>query len=135
MGTSLILKMTLCLQGWMQEWFALSYHEEIHAFILEYMYTICLKAFVYSFKTFYKLEKKQQQQSVFCFMSNYKYEKIVCNVCILYQFPGSMTCNTFKSIPIQKKKKISGVNRSRPKRKGFERHRKNCHRCKKSSYF
>ena len=92
MGTLLILKMTLycvprvgCRMG-----FASSYHEEIHAFILEYMFTICLKAFVYSFKTFYKLEKTAT--AVFCFMSNYKYEKNVCYVCILDQFPGSMTC-------------------------------------------
>ena len=53
--------------------FASSYHEEIHAFILEYMYTLCLKAFVYSFNTFYKLEKTAT--TVFCFMSDYKYEK------------------------------------------------------------
>ena len=65
----------------MQEGFALSYHKEIHAFILEYMYTLCLKAFVYSFKTFYKLEKTAT--TLFCFMSNYKYEKILCYVCIL----------------------------------------------------
>ena len=67
-------------QGWVQEGFALSYHEEIHAFILEYMYTLCFKAFVYSFKTFYKLEKTAI--TVFYFMSNYKYEKIVCYVYI-----------------------------------------------------
>ena len=79
--------------------FALSYHTEIHAFILEYLYTLSFKAFVYSFKTFYKLEKTAT--TVFCFMSNYKYEKIVCYVCILDQFPGSMTCSTFKSIPIK----------------------------------
>ena len=85
----------------MQEGFALS--REIHAFILEHMYTLCLKAFVYSFKTFYKLEKTAT--TVFCFMSNYKYEKIICYmyVCILDQFPGSMTCSTFKSIPFNKK--------------------------------
>ena len=80
--------------------FALSFHEEIHALILEYMFTICLKAFVYSFKTFYKLEKTAT--TVFCFMSNYKYEKITCYVCLLDQFPGVMTCSTFKSIPLKK---------------------------------
>ena len=52
----------------MQEGFALPYHEEIHAFILEFMHTICLKAFVYSFKTFYKLKKTAT--TVFYFMSN-----------------------------------------------------------------
>ena len=54
-------------------------------------------------KTFYKLEKTAT--TVFCFMSNNKYEKIVCYVYILDQFPGSMTCSTFKSIPNKKKKK------------------------------
>ena len=78
----------------------MSYHEEINVFILEYMYTLCLKAFVYSFMTFYKLENTAT--TVFCFMSNYKYEKIVCYVFILDQFPGSKTCSTFKSIPIKK---------------------------------
>ena len=55
-------------QGWVQEGIALSYHEEIHAFILEYMYTLRLKAFVYTFKTFYKLEKTAT--TVFYFISN-----------------------------------------------------------------
>ena len=73
----------------MQEGFALSYHKKIHAFIFEYMYTLCLKAFAYSFKTFYKLEKTST--TVFCFMSNYKYEKIVCYVCISgVQFEGDL---------------------------------------------
>ena len=86
--------------------FALSYCEKIHAFILKYMYTLCLKAFVYSFKTFYKLEKTAT--TVFCFMSNYKYEEIVFYVHILDQFPGPITCSTFKSIPLKKKiKKIT----------------------------
>ena len=83
--------------------FASSYHEENHAFILEYMLTLCLRPFVYSFKTFYKLEKTAT--IVVCFMSNYKYEKIECYVCILDQFPGSMTCSTFKSIPYKKQNK------------------------------
>ena len=101
----------------MQEGFALSHHKKIHAFILEYMYTLCLKAFdVYSFKTFYKLEKTST--TVFCFISNYKYEKIECYVCILDQFPGSMTCSTFKKSQLKNKiknEKILGANRSRPK--------------------
>ena len=95
-----------------------------------HLYLSTCLPFVYSFKTFNKLEKTAT--TVFCFMSNYKYEKIVCHVCILDQFPGVMTCSTFKSIPFKKKKndKILGANRSRPKQKGFEQHRKNCHRCK-----
>ena len=71
----------------MQEGFALSYHEEMHAFILEYMYTLCLIAFVFSFKTFYKLEKTAT--TVFCFISNYKYEKIVCYAVICLQIGNS----------------------------------------------
>ena len=110
-------------------------YDEIHAFIREYMFTLCLKAFVYSFKTFYKLEKTPA--TVFCFMSNYKYEKIVCYVCILDQFPGSMTCSTFKSIPFkeknnkkkQTKKYWEHIARGGNKKSsnGIE---KNCHRCK-----
>ena len=62
---------------------------------------------------------------------HYKYEKIVFQVCILDQFPEFMTCGTFKSIPLKKKKikktkrkKNVGANRSRPKLDGFEWHRK-----------
>ena len=66
----------------------MSYHEEIHAFILEYMLTLCLKAFVYSFKTFTYDKLEKTATTVFCFKSNYKYEKIVCYVCILDQFLG-----------------------------------------------
>ena len=103
--------------------FALSLPEEIHAFILEFISILCYKAFVYSFKTFYKLEKTATMFSV-----HYKYEKIVFQVCILDQFPEFMTCGTFKSIPFKKKiikkKKMLGANRSRPKLDGFEWHRK-----------
>ena len=62
----------------MQEGFALSYHEEIHAFILEYMHTLCLKAFVYSFKTFYNLKRQQQQCSVSCQITNMKNSYVMC---------------------------------------------------------
>ena len=57
------------------------------------------KAFVYSFKTFYKLEKTATMLSV-----HYKYEKIVFQVCILDKFPEFMTGGTFKSIPFKKEK-------------------------------
>ena len=79
MGTLLILKMTLYLvpRGGCRRGFALSYHEEIHAFLLEYMFTLCLKAFVYSFKTFNKLEKTAT--TVFCFMSKN------CMLCVYFR--------------------------------------------------
>ena len=78
--------------------FASSLPGEIHACILQLIYILCYKAFVYSFKTFDKPEKTATRFSV-----HYKYEKIVFQVCILDQFPEFMTWGTFKSIPCKKK--------------------------------
>ena len=65
------------------------------------------------------------------FSVHYKYEKIVFHVCIFVQFSEFMTCGTLKSIPLKKnnkeknkKRKLFGANRSRPKVDGFEWHRK-----------
>ena len=75
----------------------LSLKKSMHVYLSSFI-SFVKKAFVYSFKTFYKLEKTATLFSV-----HYKYEKIVFQVCILDQFPEFMTCGTFKSIPFKKK--------------------------------
>ena len=81
---------------------SLSLPEEICAFILSSFISFVKKHLpVYSFKTFYKLEKTATMFSV-----HYNMKKIVFQVCILDQFPEFMTCGTFKSTQFRKKKII-----------------------------
>ena len=75
----------------------LSLKKSMHVYLSSFI-SFVKKAFVYSFKTFYKLEKTATIFSV-----HYKYEQIVFQVCILDQFPEFMTCGTFESIPFKKK--------------------------------